>query len=96
MITTRSQAAQARNPPDTILQAGTPSPFYGVLVSPDHYREFSVDQAESADFKDNLNDYIICPDKPPELNLFGIGGIEVVISVGILAFIGGMVIEHNY
>lgn len=46
--------------PDTILKAEEPSPFAGVLVSPDTYRLMTARGLEYQDFKNHLNKYTHC------------------------------------
>jgi hypothetical protein len=86
----------AQTNPDTILDKGIQAPYSGVLISPDNYRKFSIGLAQADDFKSNLSSYVNCPSQAPTINLFGVGGLEVVIGVGVLALIGGMMIGHNY
>lgn len=40
--------------PDTILQQGELSPYYGVLVSPDSYREYTSDRLQAYEIRKEL------------------------------------------
>ena len=79
---------------DTVLHPGDKSPYYGVLVDPDHYKSFTIDEKEATDFRNNLENYVLCPDKGPTVSLFSSSGIEFVIGIGVLSFVAGVVISH--
>lgn len=81
---------------DTILKLNDSIPFMGVLVSPTRYREFSIEEMESKDFKSHLSNYVVCPVQTPKVNLFSSFGYGFIVSVGVLAFISGAVFEHNH
>lgn len=40
--------------PDTILQQGEKSPYYGVLVAPDSYREYTSDRLQNMEIRKEL------------------------------------------
>ena len=40
--------------PDTILQQGEKSPYYGVLVAPESYREYTSDKLQAYEIRKEL------------------------------------------
>lgn len=85
--------------PDVILHPAEPAPYDGVLISPAHYRAFSIDSLESGQFKANLSNIVVCPNVLPvlpEVSLFSSFGYGFVISIGIVAFIAGAFFEKNH
>jgi hypothetical protein len=78
-----AKADTSFNPPDTILRQNDPAPYYGVLVNPINYKQFTVDHQLSEDFTSNMDKYVKC--QPPDL--ISAGGAKDVA----FGFAGGTV-----
>lgn len=87
--------AQTPNDPDIILNLNTLSPYSGVLVNPQRYRELSIDKIEAENFKTNIAADVGVTDSPLNISLFSSAGGLFVVSLGITCFVLGAVLEHN-
>lgn len=83
--TTRAQS------PDTILVKGSIAPFYGVLVSPDTYKQYTFYERSYLDLKSKEPGYI---NNPFEINIF----TDLTFRLVVVSFIVGaatvLIINH--
>jgi hypothetical protein len=91
-----AQGTQNPEGPDTILMPGAPAPFMGVLTSPTRYRMYSAGFKEADLINHNLSNIVTCPDHAPNISLFSSTSLTIAVSIGLAAFIGGMILGHNY
>lgn len=81
-------------PADTILRLQSPAPFDGVLINPDHYRQFTADHLKAKDFETNLDQYIRC-NPAPIISSSGTKSLVTGFFLGAAAIIlTGLVIRH--
>ena len=81
---------------DTQLAISQPAPFAGVLIDSERYRSLAIDHLEAKDFRDNLNNYVVCPDTGPTVSLFSADGYAVTISLVVIALMGGYALGANH
>lgn len=83
---------------DTILKLGEASPFEGVLLDPQVYRDLSASSMKEKDFEENLDKYIKCEGMTPfnQVALFSFNGFSIVAVVGLAGLITGVIIGMNH
>lgn len=88
MTTTKSQAQTN----DIVLNAGAPASYFGVLVSPDRYKLLSINTRENDYLTEYISKHGIDNYALPKISLFSVDGYALIITVGSLAFLGGLII----
>ena len=73
----------AKGNDDLVLDAGAKAPFYGVLVDPDHYREYTEDMRDKDFLEKDANAALIEAQTPSGFS-YGFAGLALGIIIGVI------------